>query len=153
MLTHAATRSSTSVRAILCASGGAPNADSTTTGPVTSHRRQSSLEIRDEILRVLYPDADAHQAVADAQGVTLGLRVPGVGHGRGMRYQGLDAAQALTQRAQLHRPQQPVRGLARAEIEGDQGPEAAGLPPVHVVAGVIGEPRPVDLAHFLLLAQ
>src|SRR6266851_690025 len=117
MFTHAAMRSSTSVRAIFCASNGAPIAESTTTGPVTSRRVEAPREVGDKILRVLY----------------------------------LDAAEALTQRAQLHRPQQPVRGLARAEVERDQGPEAAGLPPVHVVPGMVGEPRPIDLAHLLLL--
>ena len=67
----------------------------------------------DDVVGVLAADADAHQAVRDAEGVTLGLRVAGVGHGGGVGDQGLDTSQALGQRAQLQPREETLRRASR----------------------------------------
>ena len=73
------------------------------------------------------PDRDAHQAVGDAErGAAIG-RHRRVRHRRGMGDQRFDAAEALGERAQPHRVEQPPRGLERSEVERDHAAEAAHL--------------------------
>ena len=83
-----------------------------TEGLYTAARAVS--KVGEKVVRVFAADADPHQAVPDPQGVALGLRVARVGHRGRVRDQRLDAAQALPERAEPHRPQEAVRGLAGA---------------------------------------
>jgi hypothetical protein len=63
-------------------------------------RPQGLLQVRHQVVGVLAADANADEAVGDAELVALLLGVAGVGRGGGVGDQGLDAAQALPQGAQ-----------------------------------------------------
>ena len=132
------------------ASSRVPTAERTRTAPVTP--RRAALEVGDQVLGVLDPHADPHQPVADAEGVALRLRVPAWVMVAGWEIS-VSTPPRVSASEQSLTACSRLGVLARAELEGDHGPEAARLPLVQLVPGMVGEPGPVDLLHLLLLAR
>lgn len=85
------------------------------------------VEVGDEVFDVFDADGEADQPVGDAD---LFANVGGngsVSHRRGMGDEGLDAAEALGQRAKLHVVEQAAGRFHAAHVEGEHGAEAALL--------------------------
>ena len=113
-------------------------------GPA-SDRREGLGEVGDQVFDVLDADRDADEPRRDAEAIALRLGDRGVGHGRGMRDQRLDAAEALAERAEPHGAEEASRGLVGPEIEGDHRAESPHLLFGEGVLRMVGQAGVVDL--------
>jgi hypothetical protein len=89
---------------------------------------------------VLDADADADEAVGDAELLAVLSRDGGVGHDRGVLDEALDAAEALGEGEHADGREEATRGLeVAAQVERDHAAEAGHLPAGEGVLRVAGE--------------
>ena len=85
------------------------------------------VEVGDEVFDVFDADGEADQPVGDADLLANVGGNGGVSHRRGMRDEGLDAAEAFGEGAKFHVIEQVAGRIEAADVEREHGAEAALL--------------------------
>src|SRR5262249_48748087 len=107
-----------------------------------------------QILDVLDPDAQTHQAVIDAARHANLCGDAGVSHGRGMTDERFDSAQAFREAEELRaRQKAQCSFLAALYADTDHASEIAHLLLGEFMAWMTGQSRIVDALHLRLLHQ
>ena len=110
--------------------------------------KEGLVEVGDDVLDIFDANRKADETVRDADAVADFLGHGSVSHLGGKRDQGLDAAEAFRQGAELYIVEEAARGLLGAEIEGEHGAGSLLLTTSEIMLGVTGEARIVNLTDF-----
>src|SRR6266498_4358935 len=122
-------------------------------GIVAEPLRQSLLEIGNDIFDVLDANRDTHHTVGDADRGSSLFAERGVSHSGGMRDQGFDSAEGLSQRAHAHSLQQACGVGQRPRFKRNHRSEAGHLAAGEFILRMILESRVEDFLDFFLRGE
>src|SRR5260370_12397300 len=91
------------------------------------HGGQRTIQIINDVLDILDAHGDTHHAIGNSDGLAPLFAERGMGHGRRMRNQRLDASQRLPERTYAHFPQHFLCVVERSCLEADHRPASSHL--------------------------